>query len=199
MFPDYESIALMEQGRIERSVFYKQVGNEIAKAFIVEASLSRRLKSKSPTEVFMAKVVVARMIARAITSMIAIRIHPVDFITSEAVTFDVISKLLFFVTNDRTSMNMAFREYFVDRPSHMSNHKDWMRTFRYVQDTWSNWLDRFEKLPETHSALLLSRIPQTTPRFTWFRVWNRVILMWFRFREWIGWKVSRKTSNFKTL
>jgi hypothetical protein len=199
MFPDYETIALMEQGRIERTAFFKQVENDIAKAFIVEASLSRRLKSRSVTEVFMAKIVVARMIARSITSLIALRIHPVDFITSEQITFDTISKMLFFVTNDRAAMNMAFKEYFVERPSHMSNHKDWMRTFRYVQDTWANWLERFSKLPETHSVLLLSRIPQTTPKFTWFRLWNRIILKWYQFRDWIGWKVSRKSSNFKTL
>lgn len=200
MFPDYETIALFEQGRIERPVFLKQVGNDIAKAFIVEASLAKKLKSKSVTEAFMAKVTVARMIARSVTSMIALRIHPVDFVSSTEVPFDVISKMLFFVTNDRQSMNMAFKEYFVERPSHMSNHKDWMRIFRYVQDSWANWLDRFAKLPDTHSALLLSRIPQTkAPKFSWFTLWNRILIMWYRVRDFIGWKVSRKTKTSKTL
>jgi len=177
MFPNYETIAHFEQGRMSRPVLFKQVEADLTKAFIVEASLAHRLRFSSSTEAFMAKIVVARMIANTLTSLIAVRIHPVEFVGDANVSFEVISKLLFFVTNDRKAMNLAFRDYFVEHPSHMSNHKDWMAPYRYVLDTWSNWLDRFTVLPEKEPNVLLSRIPKTKLKFSWFR-------LWLQFRYW---------------
>jgi len=199
MYPDYGAIVLFGQNKLALPALLARVDEGLTEAFSSGKYDALKLRSKGPAQVLDIKIACARKVATQLSSLIACKIQPADAIRLKELSWENLSQLLFFIINDRLVLNMAFKEYFVKRPAHMSNNQNLMPYFTYVSDTWNNWLDRFEALPETQPMLLLARVPPAgTVPFSWSHLGSSVYLWCLGVIDRIlrVWKSLK--SNFKT-